>query len=120
VPLHRVRQLHELGEDVLEVAPAKNQEVVEALAPDGADPAFGERVRARAPVGSPGYPDGLTPEDLVERGGELGVAITQQELDREPALLNFPGEVACLLGDPRRRSDGRCKRRGGRGGCRLR
>jgi hypothetical protein len=39
-------------------------------------------------------------EDLVERGGELGVAIPEQELEREAAVLDLPGEVACLLHDP--------------------
>jgi hypothetical protein len=92
--------LDELAEDIFKVPAAEDQQVVQALAANGAHPALGEGVRARAPVGSPKYPDTLGAEDLVEHGGELVVAIPEQELDREPALLKLPGEVACLLDDP--------------------
>jgi hypothetical protein len=92
--------LDELAEDMFEVSAAEDQQVVEALAANGANPALGEGVRARAPVGSPEYPDTFGAEDLVKRGGELGVAIPEQELEREAAVLDFPGEVACLLHDP--------------------
>ena len=90
----------ELGQDILEVPPAEDQQLVETLAPDRAHPALSERVGARAPVGRPGYADAFAAEDLVEGGGELGVAIVEQELHRERAFSDLPGQVASLLGDP--------------------
>ncbi len=47
----------ELGEHPFEMAPAENGQVVQALAANGAHPALGEGVRARAPVGRPEDPN---------------------------------------------------------------
>jgi hypothetical protein len=44
--------------------------------------------------------DALASEDLVEGGGELAVAVMNQEADRQLALLKRPGQVARLLRDP--------------------
>jgi hypothetical protein len=69
-------------EDSFEVAAVEDQEPVEALAADAADPAFGEGVRAGCANGCPDDPDRFGAEHLVEGGGELAVAIVDQETDR--------------------------------------
>ena len=44
--------------------------------------------------------DALAGEDLVEGTSELGVAITQQEADRNLSVLELPGQIASLLEHP--------------------
>lgn len=44
--------------------------------------------------------DALGAEDLVERAAELGVVVAQQEAHRTLAVLQTPGQIPCLLGDP--------------------
>ena len=39
-------------------------------------------------------------EDLVEGGTELGVTISEQELDLQAPILQLPGQVPRLLGRP--------------------
>ena len=57
--------------DMLELSATDDQEPVEAVAADGADPAFGERVRLRCAKRGADDPDALAPEDLVEAAAEL-------------------------------------------------
>ena len=45
-------------------------------------------------------PDGVGDEDGVEGGGELGVAIADEELDRVRLVGELHREVPGLLGDP--------------------
>ena len=45
-------------------------------------------------------PDGVGDEDGVEGGGELGVAIADEELDRVRLVGEVHREVPSLLGDP--------------------
>jgi hypothetical protein len=47
---------------------------------------------------APDYPDALGGEDLVERGGELGVPISDQQPEASEVMAH--GEVPRLLGDP--------------------
>ena len=70
------------AEYLLELSPADDQDPVEAVAPDGADPTLGERISFR----SPEYPaddlDVFASEDFIEDVVELAVAIVDQEADR--------------------------------------
>jgi hypothetical protein len=63
--------------------------LVEEFASAAADPAFHDRVRAGRSDGAAQNPDAGAGEDRVEGGGELGVAIAKQELDR----LDVPVEA---------------------------
>src|SRR5436190_11332493 len=87
-------------ENAFEVSAAHDQEPVEALAPDGADPSFDERVRAGRPHGCADRPDALEAEDLVERRRELAVTVMDQEPDRLRAIGKGLDDVARLLGRP--------------------
>jgi hypothetical protein len=71
----------ELQKESLEVPPAEDQQVVEALPACRPHPPFGERVRLRGPEGGADDPNAFGPEDLVERTGELGVPVSDQEPD---------------------------------------
>jgi hypothetical protein len=89
-----------LAQHYREVAPSGDQQVVEAFAAQGADEAFGDRVRARCPHWGAEDADVGAGEHRVEGGGELAVPVT----DQEPKLLGSVAEVhqqvAGLLGDP--------------------
>jgi hypothetical protein len=67
---------------LLELSPADDQDPVEALAADGADPALGERVRLRRPETCADDLDSFASEDLVEDTPELAVSVVNQEADR--------------------------------------
>ena len=70
------------AQDTLELPAAADQEPVEAVAADGADPAFGERVcLGRAKRGADDL-DAFGSEDLVEGAAELAVAVVDQEPGR--------------------------------------
>lgn len=83
------------------MTPAEDEDVIEALSPDGADPAFGERVRPRRTGRGLHHRETFRPQDLVEGTRELRVPIPQQDVlvfetsgDREvPSLLGDPGEI---------------------------
>jgi hypothetical protein len=95
-------------QDTLQMQPAEDQHVVKALPSYGAHPSLRERVRPRCPDGGLHDAEALGPKDLVERSGELGVSIPEQDVpvlqllrDRQvPSLLGDPGGVG-----PARRSD---------------
>ena len=65
-------------EHSFEVPPVDDQDPVEALPADGADPAFDERVRAGCPYRCADRPEAVGAEHLVERRRELAVAIVDQ------------------------------------------
>src|SRR5438034_9648075 len=54
------------AQHLLELSPADDQDPVEAVPADGADPAFGERVRLRGPERCAADPDALAAEGLGE------------------------------------------------------
>jgi hypothetical protein len=62
-----------LPQDCREVARSGDEEVVEAFAAQGADPALGDRVRSRCPHRSTDRADAGAGDDRVEGGGELAV-----------------------------------------------
>src|SRR6266849_6014412 len=75
-------------QDALELASACDQEPVEAVAADGADPALRERVRIRRPKRRSYDLDALALEDIVEGATELAVAV----VDQEPGRCRSVGE----------------------------
>lgn len=79
---------------------AEDEQVVEAFASDGADPAFGVGVRDRRLDGGTEDRDVVGGEDRVERGGELRVPVSDQVADRRWSQVVVDQEVAGLLGDP--------------------
>ena len=76
------------AQDALELPAAGDQEPVEAVAADGADPAFGERVRFRRSKWGADDLDTFAAENLVEVAAELAVTIVDQEAGR----CRSPGE----------------------------
>jgi hypothetical protein len=77
------------AEHVLEVAAAEDEDSVEAISAESADPALGVSVRVRCLDRRMDHPDALTPEDLVEGAAELRVAVVDEKPERllvaEPA-----------------------------------
>jgi hypothetical protein len=63
------------AECLLELASAGDQDPVESVAPDRADPAFGERVRLRGAERCADHLDSFASEDLVEGVAELAVSV---------------------------------------------
>jgi hypothetical protein len=88
------------AEDALEVASVHDQEPVEAFGPDGANEALGGRIRLRRSHRRLDDPDAFAGEDGVEVAGELAVAVADQKAKRSRSLVERPGELARLLGDP--------------------
>jgi hypothetical protein len=70
------------AQDTLELSAAADQEPVEAVAANGADPVFGERVRLRRPKRGADDLDALAAKDLIERAREFTVAVVDQEPGR--------------------------------------
>ena len=89
------------AEHLLELSPADDQDPVEAVTSDGADPALGKRVRFRGLEGCADHFNTLAAEDLVEAVRELAVAIVDEEADRCRALRERPGQLTGLLNCPR-------------------
>ena len=87
-------------EDAFEVPSVHDQDPIEALTADGADPPFDERVRAGCPHGRTDCSDALGAEHLIEGGGEFAVAVVDQKPDRLGPFHERLDDVACLLGRP--------------------
>jgi hypothetical protein len=88
------------GQDTLEMVAADDEQVVEALAPNGAYPSLGERVGHR---GSYRRADDLGPDrtpDVVKGAAELGVSISDQVAGYHCPVLHRCDDVAGLLGYP--------------------
>ncbi len=80
-----------------------DQQVVEALGPDGAHPALGIAVRPRRTVRGADDFEPLGGEHTVEGRRELRIPIVDEVAKGTALILQRPGEVARLLGDPSRR-----------------
>jgi hypothetical protein len=77
----------------------EDEDLVEAVGADGADPALGEGVGVRSLNGRPDHLDAVGAEDLVEGVAELAVSIVDEE--PEPLLVaELHDQVACLLRGP--------------------
>ena len=88
------------GEDGFEMAAAQDEEPVQALPADGADKPLADRVRSGRPDGRLDDPDPIGCEDGAEGRGELGVAISNEELGWRCPFRQVEAEVTGLLGDP--------------------
>jgi hypothetical protein len=88
------------GQDLVEVSWSGDEDVVEAFAAKGADPAFRDRVRPGSLRRCPDDADVGGVDHGVEGLGELGVAVSDQESEVVGAVAEGHQEVAGLLGDP--------------------
>jgi hypothetical protein len=70
------------AQDAFELPAAGDQEPVEAVAANGADPAFGECVCLRRAKWSADDLDAFAAKNIVEVSAELAVAIVNQETGR--------------------------------------
>jgi pimeloyl-ACP methyl ester carboxylesterase len=61
---------------------------------------FGVTVRPRCPRRNPDHLDALGGEHRIERRGELGVAVTDQEPERARPVVEVNDQVTGLLGGP--------------------
>lgn len=103
-----------LAEHRFEVSAAEDQKMVQAVVSYGPHEALGEGVR---PWRADGRLDGFDADrsqHRVERRGELGVSVADQEAEPPSRLFELPGEVATRPGSPMPRS-GWHLRRGGAG-----
>src|ERR1039458_7609500 len=89
----------EVEKDGFEMVTANNERPVETLFPDGPYPALRDRVRTRRSDGRLDYLYAFGGKHLVEAGGELRVAVSDQEPERPTLLGEIPCEVAGNLGD---------------------
>jgi hypothetical protein len=84
---------------VFELAPAEDEQPVEALAPHATDPALGVCVGVRRLHGCPNHSDSFALEDVIKAAAEFHVAI----VDLSGAVAGDRQrhqQVACLLGCP--------------------
>src|SRR6266511_314137 len=85
---------------MFKLSAARDQEPVETVTADRADPAFGEGVRVgRAERGTDDL-DVHASEDVVECTRELAVAIMDQKPDRPRAFRQRPGKLPLQLSRP--------------------
>jgi len=96
-----------LGQYVFEVAPVEDQYSVEQLAADGADPSFGDRVRAGRAHRCAQDADAFAGEHGIKDVGELGIPVPDQELQRCHAFAEVHQQIPCLLSHPRSARAGR-------------
>jgi hypothetical protein len=85
---------------VLELATVEDQQPVETLATDAADPALGVGVRVRRLDGRADHRDPFALEDVIAAATELRVAIVDEKTERLLAIIERHQQVASLLGDP--------------------
>jgi hypothetical protein len=81
-----------------EVARFGDEDVVEAFAAQGADPALGDRVRSRCSNRGADDADFGAGEHGVEGGGELGISVADQETELGGVVAEVHEQVAGLLG----------------------
>src|SRR5204863_9541732 len=72
---------HVSPEHTLKMSPSLDEHPVQALHPNRPHPSLGEGVRVRSPDRGGDHPHPFCPEHLVERPGELGVTVADQELN---------------------------------------
>ncbi len=87
-------------DDALELAAAEDQQPVEALAAQSADPALGVRSRPRCLHRRFDDTDAFGAEDLIEVARELAVAVADQEARPHPFVVESHQQVVRLLGHP--------------------
>ena len=92
--------LDELCEHAFEMTLAADQQPVEALGPHGSDEPLGIRVCTRRAHGCADDSGAYRPQHFVERSDELGVAISDEEVNQAVLVLERRCKVSRLLGDP--------------------
>jgi hypothetical protein len=80
-------------DDGFEMSTTGDEHPVQTFTPDCPDEALSQGVGTRSFDWRSNDVDTFCPEDLVEAGGELGVAIRDQELDRLQALGQFEAQA---------------------------
>src|SRR5919204_3426032 len=70
------------AEHLLEMAATEDEDPVETISAERADPALGVGVRVRRLDRRADHPDALSPEDLVETVAELAVAVVDEKPER--------------------------------------
>jgi hypothetical protein len=90
-----------LGQYSLEMPAPEDQHPVEHLAANGADPPLRVGIRPRRPHRRAQHLDALGGKHRIERGGELGIPIPDQEPEPPDAVVKTHEQVAGLLGHPR-------------------
>ena len=88
-----------VAKDCFEMTTAENERPVETLFSYGPYPALRDRVRTRRSDGRLDHLDTFGGEHVVEAGGELRVAVSDQEPERPSVLGEISGEVPGNLGD---------------------
>src|SRR5262249_56286693 len=88
------------AEHALEMRPIPDEEPVETLRPHRPDPALRVGVGSGGPHRRAENPDGLAPEHLIKRSGELVVAVAHEEPHPALGIGALPREIPRLLGDP--------------------
>jgi hypothetical protein len=84
---------------LLEMAAPDDQQPVQTVTADGADPAFRIRVRLGRLYWCHQHLGTLGAEHVVEASGELRVTVTDQEAQLSSLLTKRQQQVAGLLGD---------------------
>jgi hypothetical protein len=92
--------LHVDAQDPFKMSSVCDQEPIETVTADRADPAFGEGVRVRRPKRGADDLDVFATEDIVEGEAELAVAVVDQEPERTLSLRERPDKLPGLLGCP--------------------
>jgi hypothetical protein len=88
------------AENELELAAADDQQPVETLAANAADPAVHLRVRVRRSHRRTNDLDAASRHECVERAWEVRVAVVDQESHLSPAAVEFHQQVARLPQHP--------------------
>src|SRR4029077_12137090 len=87
------------AEHVFEMPSTEDEDPVEAIGANGANPALGVSICVRRLDRRADHSDAFAPEDLIEGVVELRVAVVNEEPERL-LLTKFHHQVASLLGDP--------------------
>ncbi len=74
-----VEVIDALGQDLFEMRPVDDEHPIQTLTANAAHPAFSDRVRPRHPNKTAQDVDANRREYLIERSGELRVAVTEQK-----------------------------------------
>src|SRR5258708_1256728 len=96
----RVVEVLVLAQDGHQVALVPDQGPVQQLTPATADPAFHDRVHSWRLNSGADDPDASGLEDGVERGGEAGVPVIQDEFHARPCISQVPHEAPRLMHYP--------------------
>src|SRR5260221_14293020 len=89
-----------LGEHTPQMPLAQNEQVIQTLLADRANPALRHRVRLRRLERREHDVDTLGYEDVVKCRRELGVVVVNQEPPLRRLVREVPNQLACLLAHP--------------------